>query len=263
MKKSKTSTRRAAYHGGGLRHQRSREPCPSSPTIDPLEAAMPHARPARRRREGCGSARRGRGRSRSRSGWGSRSRRSASAGRPCAARSGFVSSAQTSSVAGFARAEAAQQVLERQPGVDDVLDDQHVAVLDRGVEILEDAHDPGGVGRRAVGGDRHEIDLHRDLDQAHQVGEEEHRALQHPHQQQRRRCRVVARDLLAELGHAQAQRSASTSISPTRQRGLERHSGVRRHGSDGGRDALRRQDGHAGSVGAGARSAPGTWWRLI
>ena len=37
--------------------------------------------------------------------------------------------------------EVAQQVLQRQAGVDDVLDDQDVAALDRGVEVLEDPHD--------------------------------------------------------------------------------------------------------------------------
>ena len=54
---------------------------------------------------------------------------------------------------------------------------------------------------RAVGGDGHEVDLARDLDLAHQVGEEEHRALEHADQQQVL-ARVVARDLLAQLAHA-------------------------------------------------------------
>ena len=42
--------------------------------------------------------------------------------------------------------EVPQQVLQREPGVDDVLDDQHVAPLDGHVEVLEDPHDAGGVG---------------------------------------------------------------------------------------------------------------------
>src|SRR3954468_16481406 len=36
-----------------------------------------------------------------------------------------------------------------------------------------------GVCLRAVAGDRHEVDLDGDLDVAHEVGEEEHRALEH------------------------------------------------------------------------------------
>src|SRR6266498_553934 len=49
-----------------------------------------------------------------------------------------------------ARAEVAKQILQRQPGVDDVLDDQDVAALDRRVEVLEDAHDAAGVRGRPV-----------------------------------------------------------------------------------------------------------------
>ena len=43
---------------------------------------------------------------------------------------------------GLARLQVAHQVRERQPGVDDVLDDEHVAAGDVDVEVLEDAHDP-------------------------------------------------------------------------------------------------------------------------
>src|SRR6476646_10705837 len=35
-----------------------------------------------------------------------------------------------------ARAEVAHQILQRQPGIDNVLDDQDVAAFDRGVEVL-------------------------------------------------------------------------------------------------------------------------------
>src|SRR3954454_11344572 len=93
-----------------------------------------------------------------------------------------------------AGAEVAQQVLQREAGVDDVLDDQDVAALDRRVEVLEDPNDPAGVRLRAVAGDRHEVDLDRDLDLAHQVAEEEHGALEHPDEQQVA-VLVVARDL--------------------------------------------------------------------
>src|SRR5437763_7449326 len=45
-----------------------------------------------------------------------------------------------------ARLEHPHQVRQRQAGIDDVLDDQHVAALDVDVEILEDPDDAGRVG---------------------------------------------------------------------------------------------------------------------
>src|SRR5215217_2440972 len=97
--------------------------------------------------------------------------------------------------------ERSHQVLQRQPGVHDVLHDQDVAALERGVEVLEDPHDAGGVRRGAVGGDGHEVDLARDLDLAHQVAEEEDGALEDADQEQVL-VRVVAGDLGAELADA-------------------------------------------------------------
>ena len=210
---------------------------------------------ARRRTAGCGSARRGRARSRSRTCPGSRSRRSA-VGRSTLRRSGLVSSAQTSSERGLARLEVAQQVLERQPGVDDVLDDQHVAALDRRVEVLEDPHDARGLRRRAVGGDGHEVDLARHVDLAHQVGEEEDRALEHADQQQVA-AGVVARDLARRArARAAARSSAWTRISPIaasrehRQRILRpRPGGMRR------RRAAARAEAQPRRRGPAARSA--------
>src|SRR4051795_5534380 len=98
----------------------------------------------------------------------------------------------------LARAEVAQQVLQGQPRVDDVLDDQHVASRDRAVEVLEDPHHARGIGLRAVGGDRHEVDLAWDVDVAHEVGQEEDRALEDAHQQQVA-LGVVGRDLPVDL----------------------------------------------------------------
>jgi len=87
------------------------------------------------------------------------------------------------------------------PGFVRRLDDQHVAALDRGIEVLEDPHHARGVGGRAVGGDGHEVHLARDLDVAHEVGQKEHRPLEHADQDQVAAV-VVARDLDAELPHA-------------------------------------------------------------
>ena len=94
-----------------------------------------------------------------------------------------------------------QQVRERQPGVDDVLDEHDVAAGDVDVEILEDPH-PTRVGR--VPRDRDEVDLDVDVgDRAREVGEEDQRALQHADEHARRRddrvliSRAEARDVVA------------------------------------------------------------------
>ena len=70
--------------------------------------------------------------------------------------------------------------------------------LDVDVEVLEDPDDARGVGRRAVARDRHEVDLARDRQVAHQVGHEEDRALEDADEQQVA-AGVVGRDLGAEL----------------------------------------------------------------
>ena len=114
-------------------------------------------------------------------------------------RAGFVRSAQISSEAGLAGLEVPQQVGERQPGVDDVLDDEDVPALDRHVEVLEDADDARGVDARAVARDGHEVDLARDVDPAHEVGHEEDGALEDADEQEVAAAVVVA-DLGAELG---------------------------------------------------------------
>ena len=38
--------------------------------------------------------------------------------------------------------EVVTQVVQRQPAVDDVLDDEDVAPFELGIEVLDDAHDP-------------------------------------------------------------------------------------------------------------------------
>src|SRR5829696_8018518 len=106
--------------------------------------------------------------------------------------------------AGSARAEVAQQVLQRQARVDDVLDDEDVATLDRGVEVLEDADDPRGLRRRAIGGDGHEVDLARDVERPHEIRQEEDGALEHA-DEERLAALVVLRDLSAQLSDATGQ----------------------------------------------------------
>ena len=84
----------------------------------------------------------------------------------------------------MAGGEVAQQPGQRQARVDDVLDDQHVAIVDVAVEVLEDPHHARRRRRRAVGADRHELELRGQRNRAGQVGDEHHRALEHGDQQQ-------------------------------------------------------------------------------
>ena len=102
---------------------------------------------------------------------------------------------------GLAGREVAPQVVERQAAVDDVLDDQHVAALELGVEVLDDAHHARRLRGAAVGGHGHEVDVDRQGDGPAEVAHEEHGALEHGDQQRRlrrRSRRVICR---AELGH--------------------------------------------------------------
>ena len=94
--------------------------------------------------------------------------------------------------------QVALEVVEGEPAVDDVLDDEDVAVGQVDVEVLHDAHHPRRPGGAAVGGDRHEVDLDRQRDGPGQVAHEHEGALQHP-DEQRRSVGVVVGDLPAEL----------------------------------------------------------------
>ena len=105
---------------------------------------------------------------------------------------------------GAARGEVPHEVGERQARVDDVLDDEDVAALERRVEVLEDAHDAGGVGGGAVARDRHEVHLAGHPELAHQVGDEEDRAFEDADEEQLLAC-VVGGDLRRKLGDAATQ----------------------------------------------------------
>jgi len=155
------------------------------------------------RTAGCGGAPRGPARSRRRSGPGSRNRRSC--GQVNLAPLRLVSSAPDLQRARVARAQIAHQVLKREPRVDDVLENQPR----RGLRSprpgsLRMRTTSRGVGRRAVGGDGHEVHLDGDLDEAHQIGHEEHAPFSTPTSSSDRPG-VVAGDLLPSLGHAALQ----------------------------------------------------------
>src|ERR1700682_4820089 len=66
--------------------------------------------------------------------------------------------------------EAAAQIRQREPAVDDVLHHQDMAVGQVGVEVLDDAHDAAGGGGRPIGRHRHDVDLDRKADVAGQGG---------------------------------------------------------------------------------------------
>src|SRR5690349_11642456 len=82
-----------------------------------------------------------------------------------------------------AAAQVLAQVVQREAGVDDVFDDDHVPAFDRAIEILHDANHTRGLGAGAVGGHGHEVDRQREVDRAREVGEEGVRALEDAEQQ--------------------------------------------------------------------------------
>ncbi len=101
--------------------------------------------------------------------------------------------------AGGPGGEVLAQVLQGQPGIHDVLDDQDVTAGQVQVEVLLDPHDTAGSGRGPVRGDRHEVELDREVDGAGEVAHEHAGALEDP-DEQRGPVGVVGRDLLAERG---------------------------------------------------------------
>src|SRR5690625_1000405 len=99
---------------------------------------------------------------------------------------------------GTPRTEVGDQPRQREPGVDDVFDDEYVAPADVVVEILEDAYDPGRHRARAVRRDRHPVHLDVTVDRPNEVGHDHHRALEHADEEQILAL-VVGRDALGEL----------------------------------------------------------------
>jgi hypothetical protein len=98
--------------------------------------------------------------------------------------------------------ERPEEVVERQAGVDDVVDQEHVAAGDVAVEILQQPDAPlaARVGT-AVAGELDEVDAVGDRDCAAEVGEEDEARLQQA-DEDRFAADVVGRDLTAELADA-------------------------------------------------------------
>jgi hypothetical protein len=100
---------------------------------------------------------------------------------------------------GLAQLERPPQVVEREPGVDHVLDDEDVAVADVEVEVFEDADlVVTAHPRAAVAGKLDEVEAVHDRKRAREVGEEDEARLQRA-DEQRLEALVVVRDLGTQL----------------------------------------------------------------
>jgi hypothetical protein len=100
---------------------------------------------------------------------------------------------------GLAKAEGADEEVERQACVDDVLDHEHVAVGDPRLEVLEQLDAAAAAVRREL----EEVQLVRDLERAREIGQEDETRLQRCYQD-RVRVDVVAGDVRRELADAAA-----------------------------------------------------------
>ena len=96
-----------------------------------------------------------------------------------------------------ARLEDLLQVVQRQAGIDDVLDDDHVAAFDAGIEVLREADFAGRRGRGAVTRAGHEVDADLAVHRANQVAEEQERALEDADEMQLA-AREVGADFLGQ-----------------------------------------------------------------
>ena len=100
---------------------------------------------------------------------------------------------------GPAEAQGADEKAEREARVDDVLDHEHVPVLDRGLEVLEQPD----AAAAAVGGELEEVELVWDLERAREVGQEDEARLQR-RDEDGGRVVVVECDLGRQLANAAA-----------------------------------------------------------
>ena len=88
--------------------------------------------------------------------------------------------------------------MQRYARVEDVLDDQQVAAVDRLRDVLDDLNLAAGLGAIAVAGHDHEIHVARRIDRTGQVGHEDVRALEDA-DDQRILAAVILSDARAKL----------------------------------------------------------------
>jgi hypothetical protein len=121
--------------------------------------------------------------------------------------------------------------VEREAGVDDVLDHQDVAVRDLSLEVLQQSD----AAAAAVGGQLEEVQLVRDLERAREVGQEDEARLQRRDEDRvdvdvvtcdlRRELPDAAADLLArevDLADAPRRYDASSSLYRSARRAMSR-----------------------------------------
>src|ERR671935_1678805 len=107
---------------------------------------------------------------------------------------------------GVAQRECAREIVQREAGVDHVLDDEDVASGDLRLEVLQeaDACVPAGVGVRGVCRQLDEVERMGNGDRARKVGEEDEARLQR-RDEEGVSALVVAGDFTPELAHARLQ----------------------------------------------------------
>ncbi len=100
---------------------------------------------------------------------------------------------------GPVRLQHADEIAERVPRVDDVFDDQHVAILDVAADVHDQSH--GAAGDAAVFVTRHgdEFDSPRHVQAAGQIREEDEGALQDADEDDLALVAIVVRDLVGQL----------------------------------------------------------------
>src|SRR5204863_7937763 len=98
----------------------------------------------------------------------------------------------------LAKRERAQVEVEREAGVDDVLDHEHVASGEMEVEVLDDPDARAAAERPAVAGEIEEVHRVRDLDRPREIRDEDEPALEHADEEEIASL-VVLGDLAAKL----------------------------------------------------------------
>ena len=91
------------------------------------------------------------------------------------------------------------KVGQRDARVDDVFDDDDMAVFERNIEILQQPDLARAFGRGAVARDRDEIERHGSRHRPGEIGEKDKRALEHGDKVQRFALAIVAIDLGSQL----------------------------------------------------------------
>jgi lysophospholipase L1-like esterase len=118
------------------------------------------------------------------------------------AAAGLVEQGADFHAAGMARVENFQHMLERVAGIDDIFHHQHIAPGDLAAQILQNAHFPARCHGIAIGGGFEEIDLDRQVQLAHQIGDEDEGTAQQADNHQLVGAGIIGRNLPRQSLHA-------------------------------------------------------------